>query len=109
MTTIERLQEAMQHMQEAEMLINEAKNENHSLDKYYGYLLQVISRQLIRFSDNSAGHPGRVITLQEIIDAEGKNWHSKEIRLERERRIVENTSPEKTTPIKENKTPLIIV
>ncbi|MBX3253304.1 MAG: hypothetical protein KF862_04100 [Chitinophagaceae bacterium] len=86
MTTLEKLREALQHMQEAGRLVNESKKENHSLDKYYGYSLQIISQELIRFSDNSAGYLGRNTNLQEIIDTEGENWHSKEISLERKRR-----------------------
>lgn len=73
MTTIEKLQEAMQHMQEAERLVTAAKNENHSLYRYYGYSLQIISQELIIFTDNSAGYLRRNTNLQEIIDAEGKD------------------------------------
>ncbi|MBX2925944.1 MAG: hypothetical protein KF746_27360 [Chitinophagaceae bacterium] len=103
MTTIEKLQEAMKHMQEAERLVNEAKNENHSLDRYYGYSLQIISQELIIFSDNSAGYLGRNTNLQEIIVAEGKDWNSKEISLERKRRSTENTHSGKTTPARRAK------
>lgn len=51
MTTLEKLEEAMQHMQEAKRLIYEAKSENYSLEKHYGYSLQIISERF------SAYHP----------------------------------------------------
>lgn len=89
-------------MQEAERFVNEAKNENHSLDKYYGYSLQIISQEMIRFSDNRVGYLGRNSNLQEIIDAEGENWHSKEISLERKTRNVGNR-PKQTSPTKRPK------
>lgn len=100
MTALEKLQEALQHMQEAERLVNEAKNENHSLDKYYGYSLQIISQELTRFSDNRAGYLGRNTNLQEIIDAEGEHWHSKQVGLERKRRNTGADPPEQTSPSK---------
>lgn len=86
MTTLDKLQEALQYMQEARRLVNEAKNENRSLDKYYGYSLLIISRDLTGFTDNRTAYLGRNINLHEIIHTEGEKWHSKEIRLERKRR-----------------------
>lgn len=103
MITLEKLQEALQHMQEAKRLVNEASKENHSLDKYYGYSLQIISQELIIFSDNSAGYLGRNTNLQEIVDAERKDWRSKEISLKRKRRNTENTPSEKTIQTRRSK------
>lgn len=94
MTTLEKLEEAMQHMQEAKRLIFEAKSENYSLEKHYGYSLQIISQELVRFSDNRAGYLGRNTNLQEIINAEGEHWESEPINLKRKRGNKGNSSSE---------------
>src|SRR5690606_12591657 len=83
--------EALHHMHAAESLINSAKQENSSLERYYGYSLQIICQELIRFSDNAAGYLGKNTNLLEIIEDEGNTWHTVEIREKRKRRNTENT------------------
>lgn len=74
MTTFDKLYGALEKMQEAIELIEEANGENESLSDYYGYSLEIITQELNRFSDNSGGYIGRNTCLQDIIDAEGEKW-----------------------------------
>lgn len=90
MTTLEKLEEALNHMQEANSLINDAKKENSSLERYYGYSLEIISQELVRFSDNNRGYLGRNTNLQEIIEAEGETWQNGNVVNERKRRSNNN-------------------
>ena len=73
-STLEKLEEAMELMKQAESLVKEAKKENESLSDYYGYSLDIIAQELNQFSDNSKGYIGRNKCLEDIINAEGENW-----------------------------------
>lgn len=78
MKTQEKLQLAFELMKKAENILHEINNdkeENKSLLRYYGYSLEIIRQQLNIFSDNSGYYLTRDVNLQEILDSEGDNWN----------------------------------
>lgn len=78
MDALLKLQQAVQHMKDAEQLINEAKLANESLEQHYGYSLDIIAQELNKYSDNSRGYHMKFNTsLDEIINAEGSAWKKK--------------------------------
>lgn len=74
MDTLEKLEEAIDLMKQAEEILESVKEENQSLDDYYGYSIQIIIQELNKFSDNSCGYIGSNASLEEIIESEGDNW-----------------------------------
>ena len=75
MTQLEKLQEAMVLMKDAEGIIESLMaNDEDSLNEYYGYSLQIIQQQLNKFSDNSCGYGGNT-SIEEMIESEGYNWN----------------------------------
>lgn len=80
-TQLEKLQEVLDLMKQAEGIIDELQeNEFDSLNSYHGYGLKVIGQELNRFSDNSCGYLGRNTNIYEIIDHEGEVWDSEEMK-----------------------------
>jgi hypothetical protein len=82
MNTLEKLQEALEHVKKAEDLIRQAKNENVSLETYYGYSIEMIAQQLNKYGDASVYRDRNIGSLKEIVEAEGEKW-SNDMRLDR--------------------------
>lgn len=80
MDALQKLQQAIAHIKDAERLIKEATNQNESLDRNYGYVIEIIGQQLNKFSDNSKGFAMNYNTpLIEIVSNEGKSWQNEKI------------------------------
>lgn len=77
-TAKQKLERALMYMKDAERLIEEAKQENQSLEEEFGYSLEIIIQELNRFSDNSRGYQGNNASLEEIIEDEATNWEDNE-------------------------------
>lgn len=75
MSQLERLQEALELMKEAEEIVEELmEDEQDSLNEYYGCSLQIIKQELNKFSDNSNCYMGRNSNLEDIMESHGENW-----------------------------------
>ena len=76
----EQLQEALDHVIEAESIITELmKNSSDSLNNYHGYSLLLMQQQLNIMSGNKGWFLTKETTIEQIIAGEGDEWYDNRV------------------------------